>query len=636
MFQYHYIVPSLLVLIVFVVYYFSMPRLDIKMNHTFLWMLAIESLIILADVLSSRADDNFSSYPVWLLYVLNMTFFVLFEVRILLFFRFTANILHLERDSDSKKIRIYEIVFFLTEAITLSSFFTGAVFRITETGYQRGPLYDILYLCFFFYIGLSLLLLYLYHSRLNRYALISAFGYNIVLIIGNIFRILMPKYLIMNTFCLIGIIIIYLSFEDPILFLEMEGGVFNQLAFREKMNEIVGEKPYRVFAFVLKNYNDAREIYGGDQMDQGIAMICRYLTEKYPTQTVFYLRGGRFAILGNSQMDWEQMRDDLQSRFIKTWRADYVELDLDAAYVQVGSSSRMNTVERIVNNLYIALDNAGQAKDSENNLIDLDGLEEIDRQVMVKRSLEKALEEGEVEIFLQPLVDAKTGKVTCAEALVRIRDTDGKLILPGEFISIAEKSGKIAQMGEQVFERTCRFIRDYSPETWGIQWINVNLSPLQCMRKDLGEHFSRILNKYQVAPDKIHLEITEESMIDVSTLLKQIHTLQDGGFQFVLDDYGSGYSNLTRVKRYPFSNIKLDMELVWDYYKERDVLLPTMIEAFKKMKFSVTAEGIESKEMADVMVELGCDYLQGFYFSKPLPVDEFAAKYKNQNKQDIS
>jgi EAL domain-containing protein (putative c-di-GMP-specific phosphodiesterase class I) len=108
--------------------------------------------------------------------------------------------------------------------------------------------------------------------------------------------------------------------------------------------------------------------------------------------------------------------------------------------------------------------------------------------------------------------------------------------------------------------------------------------------------------------------------------------LRKANFQFVLDDYGSGYSNLTRVRHYPFVNIKLDMEVVWDYHRERDSLLPNIVKAFTQMGFSITAEGIETAEMADSLTEIGCDYLQGFFFDKPLPVDEFVAKYAGAGK----
>ena len=116
-------------------------------------------------------------------------------------------------------------------------------------------------------------------------------------------------------------------------------------------------------------------------------------------------------------------------------------------------------------------------------------------------------------------------------------------------------------------------------------------------------------------------------MIDYALLQKQIQTMRNTGFQFVLDDYGSGYSNVSRLKHCPFVNIKLDMELVRDYEKNHDSLLPALVQTFKQMEFTITAEGVENWETVKDMANIGCDFLQGFYFSEPLPAEEFAKTY---------
>ena len=135
------------------------------------------------------------------------------------------------------------------------------------------------------------------------------------------------------------------------------------------------------------------------------------------------------------------------------------------------------------------------------------------------------------------------------------------------------------------------------------------------------------MNDYNIPPEKIHLEITEEAMIDFDLLNKQMQIMTEAGFLFVLDDYGRGYSNVARMKKCPFTNIKLDMEFVWDYFKEKDKILPTLVQTIKQMGFTVTAEGIEDYDMAEAMKEVGCDYLQGFHFSRPLSVEDFLTKY---------
>ena len=220
-------------------------------------------------------------------------------------------------------------------------------------------------------------------------------------------------------------------------------------------------------------------------------------------------------------------------------------------------------------------------------------------------------------------MDSRTGKRVAAEALVRLRDENGKLIRPDLFISLAEQEGYIVRLGEQVLAKVCEFIRDNDMEALGVQWINVNLSPVQFMSHDIPARFTQILKDYGVNEQLIHLEITEQSMIDFSLLRDQITGLHQHGFQFALDDYGSGYSNMTRVQQYPFTNIKIDMEVVRNYCREKNMLLPALIQGFKKMNLSITAEGIETEEMADIMRDISCDYLQGYYFSRPVPMAEF-------------
>lgn len=232
-------------------------------------------------------------------------------------------------------------------------------------------------------------------------------------------------------------------------------------------------------------------------------------------------------------------------------------------------------------------------------------------------------------MFLQPLISTKTNRVIGAEALARVRDANGDIMPPGIFIPVAEKNGYINLLGEQMFEKACEFVSTHDLNAIGLSWINVNLSPVQFLQNDLCTKFSEILKKYNVNADKVHLEITEEAMIDYALLQKQIQNMKSAGFEFVLDDFGAGYSNVTRLKHYPFINIKVDMEVVWDYFKTHEAILPALIKAFKNMGFTVTAEGIENEEMAEGMKSLGCDYLQGFYFSRPIPAEEFAQKYSN-------
>ena len=622
MYNYTLIIPSILVLFTLLAFFFMRRRLPIRMNRTFVTLLAVQLSVVTLDITSSLVDENYGLYPSWAIWAINLAYFMTFIFRIYLFYQFTLDVLSIDRIRPLA--RLSQLPFWLSELVCLSSPWTGAVFSVGATGYQRGPFYDVLYLCFGFYLAVSFALLFMNRRKARRNVVMGGVAYNLVLVLGNVTRILLPKYLVMDTFCVVAILVIYLAFLNPDLYLSERGSVFNMRGFRLIMAELSQNQRYRMLAFVLQNYNRERTILGGEQMDQVIRQINHYLSHDFPKFMPFYLRGGRFVLVTTGGASLEDARQRISERFRHPWHIGTGDLGLSVDFAMLNSDANLGSADRIINNLVLALANPRRAGQSSDGAIDI---QELDRQVDILYSLEQALEHDGVEIFLQPVADSRTGKIVAAEALARIRDKDGKIIPPGLFIPIAERSGYINRLGEQVFEKTCAFIQQHDIASAGLLWINVNLSPIQCMQRSLPERFNKILLQYQVPVSNIHLEITEQSMVDYSNLQQQIQGLQDSGFQFVLDDFGSGYSNLTRVKHYPFINIKIDMEVVWDYFRDRDGLLPTIIDGFHSMGFSITAEGIENEEMARALTEIGSDYLQGYLFSKPLPPEEFMLKY---------
>ena len=623
-----YLISNLLVLLVFLGYYLAMPRLNNRRDRAFLALLSSQAAVmVLSIAIDAQRLGEWTPHS-FTLSALYTGWCVLFLFNSFCSLLFTACILGLRAEEYPRQFWAASSIFLLSEAVMLSNGLTHAVYTLDGGVFRPGPLYWLFCLSVFFAL-LSLALILFFSRRLTAAERFSAVLSAGILLAGYVIRLFINTNLSVNTACLLSSIILYLTFENPHLYLAGRGSAFNITGFRMVMEEALGKKHWRLLSFVLRDYIDMRGIYGGRQINLGVALISDYLVKTWPEFQVFYLKSGRFALLGTENLDFDLVRGEIYRRFQSPWTAADAELDLSAVFVQMEAGSGPDTVDGILNYLFMAYDNIGEALPLSDGLIDPGTIREIDYMVDVKRALERAVEQNEVEIFLQPLFDGKARCLAGAEVLSRIRDEHGSLISPSVFVPIAEKNGRINLMGEQVLEKTCQFVRDHDLSTMGLNWLNVNLSPIQCMKTDLSRRFSDILHQYGVSTNIIHLEITEQSVLDIPRLESQIQILQRSGFRFSLDDYGSGYSNLSRVKQYPFANIKLDMGVVWDYYrdKEKDVLLPTVVRAFKDMGFSVTAEGIETKEIADAMCDLGCDYLQGYYFSKPLPVQEFVEKY---------
>ena len=405
--------------------------------------------------------------------------------------------------------------------------------------------------------------------------------------------------------------------------------MFNNKAFSEYLEEINGKKPYSVLAFIIHNYRDLREMYGARQMDVGVELIGSFLLNEFPDMEIFYCRSGKFAILGDETLELEadNIRKKIEERFESSWNSDDTDIYFDVSFVYIKPGKKGLSTNTIINVLIQSLGKVANAGSEDYVLIDEKMVHSTEQDAEIKRILENAIDLNQVEVFLQPIVDAATQKMVGAEALARIRDDDGKLISPGLFIPIAEQNGRINQLGEQVLDKVCKFVAASDMEKMGLNWINVNLSPIQFVRHDLKERLERIIGENRVAPSYIHFEVTEQSFIDEGLLFKQIHSIQKSGFYFVLDDYGSGYSNPARLKKCPFIGVKMDMSLVWEYAKKPDELLPNMVSTYSKLGFLITAEGVEDENMAKMMTDIGCDYLQGYYFDRPLTMDEFIAKY---------
>lgn len=627
MWNYNLVVPNFVLLATFLVFYFSKPRLPLRQNKTFLKILLLEISLIFADLFSSFCSEQYGHFSLRYLRFINTIYFVLFLMRSFYFFIFTIDVLKLRNSNKGFLYYVYMSVFVVSMFIAISNLFTNTIFAITERGYSSWRFYDLIYVFSLFYILLAFILIISNRAKLRRSFFITALTFNAILFVGYIVRKLFPYYLIMDSFCILAIIIIYITYENPFLHIESRSGVFNKNALTDTFAEMRNSETQLIFSFAIHNYNEMREIYSGPQIDRGLSLIGEFLHTLYPYLSLFYANNGMFVILGKDGSLCDNLMDEIDTRFTMPWQGEHkVELYLDVGFVQVEPGLKIKNPDLLTTALFSALSNVSTV-DGASVIITSETINAIEHTTEIKRSVERAVEHDAVELFLQPLVEAKSRKLVGAEALARIRSSDGELLQPSSFIPIAEKNGRISILGEQMFERACKFVHDHDIKALGLNWINVNLSPIQFLRRDLSESFLTILNRYGVSADKIHLEITEESMVDYALLNKQIANMKRQGFHFVLDDYGKGYSNVTRLKRFPFINVKIDMELVWDFFKLQDDILPTLVQTFKKMNFSITAEGIENEEMAVAMENIGCDYLQGFLFSQPLTVDEFVKKY---------
>ncbi|MCR5208838.1 MAG: EAL domain-containing protein [Lachnospiraceae bacterium] len=259
-------------------------------------------------------------------------------------------------------------------------------------------------------------------------------------------------------------------------------------------------------------------------------------------------------------------------------------------------------------------------------------LESLRNRAEIRDAVRRGCNSGAFKVYYQPIWSKKKGKVVSAEALVRLSDPILGMIYPDDFIDVAEESGLINELGKIVFENVCRFYSEKRPDRHGLKWIEINVSPYQLCDRDLTDTFLKLLREYNVPVSFINLELTEtaDSMSD-GRMNETLKELRDLGFSFSMDDYGTGYSNLSSLVSGNYKLVKVDKSILWNAdNKEGDDLLIKVMEILNSMNIETLQEGVETKEQLDKVTGLGCDLIQGYYFSKPVPEEEFVEYIKNQ------
>ena len=250
----------------------------------------------------------------------------------------------------------------------------------------------------------------------------------------------------------------------------------------------------------------------------------------------------------------------------------------------------------------------------------------------IESSMEEALENREFKVVYQPKTITKTEKVTGAEALVRW-NKNGEMISPGKFIPLFEKNKFIIKLDLYIFEQVCQDMNCWREKYGFMPIIGVNFSKTHFIDENFIKDYVEITDKYRIPRNKIDLEITESAAIDENIdTIKILNKIKEQGFTISIDDFGTGYSSLSMIQSMPIDIIKIDKVFVdkADLQSQNNIINYIMVIA-KHLGVKTIVEGVETKEQVEFIRKLGCDVIQGYYYSKPISREEFE-EYFNQNQ----
>jgi diguanylate cyclase (GGDEF)-like protein len=387
----------------------------------------------------------------------------------------------------------------------------------------------------------------------------------------------------------------------------------------------------------LDGFKEVNDIYGhhiGDRLLKSVSAGLNVIACEFDA-SLSRLGGDEFAFILDGGLALERGEDMARAvlAFLQT------PIDIEGRITRVGMSIGMATgtgtekAAELLRRADVAMYAAkGQGKNQ--HFLYTPGLDaERNSRIRLAEQMKAALANKEIEVEFQPIVDASSHKIQGVEALARWTLPDGQKVSPDEFIGITEEFGLIDELGNQVLAIACR-----EAKAWNGVTLSVNISPAQFRNPNFLGSLTAIVDKSGFPRDRLELEITEGYLIDNRDKTRPIiEFLLAEGFKVTLDDFGSGYSSIGYLREFNFGKLKIDKSLVQDMVAEasaRSIIIAAASIA-KGMEMTVTGEGVEHEEQAEMLRLLGCDTLQGYYFGRPQSAQSFFALLESQ-KQDRS
>ena len=624
---YHYDIAAFFVSLVVLFNVFIKQRIPTRVSKAFKFLAIDLFFANIFDIITIFTISYYSMVPVWLNYLLNILSLLTYNSLPVFYIISIISSTMTEDEKFPQKVKFFVFIpITLVILLIITTPITKSVIYFDSTGkYCIGPLFDVLTVTGFIY-----LIMVAVHGIMKRKSLRTEQAVTIIvytlstiiaLIISNIYiSLLIPLF-----FASLSVLITYLSLDNPSEYTDPIMDIYNKKAFMiTTASYYNSNKSFYVLGVQLEGISYLNESIGYNNLNKLLILLARRLCGICGKNNIFRLSGSKLAIIFNpDEKNIDDKLLELQLLFTQTVKVSNIELSpkVKMALFQCPEAAdhyvKLNDL--IFDTLNSPLAESGKIFNANKNV-----LEKSRREYIIVQILKQALSQNKFEVYYQPIYSVKDKKFTTAEALVRLNNSELGFVSPEEFIPLAERNGLILLIGEFVFRSVCKFIIHNRIWEKGIEYIHVNLSVIQCMQEKMHEQLLSIMDYYGLEYKYIQLEVTETAAVASSdTLLKNMELLIEKNMNFALDDYGTGYSNTSSILKYPFRCIKLDKSIIWASMKNQKAkkLLLHTIAMFKDMGIELVAEGIETQEMADELIKMKCDYLQGFLYSKPITSD---------------
>ena len=627
MYNADFLIAAVVILLLVLRNFLDQKRAEDLNSRVFLFFAVIGILDVIAELVSNyyitSGDGDFG-----LAAVVTTTIFYLFQALLPYALLCYIMTLHDNKLISVKKMLLAGLATILLASIVLTNPFTEKLFYFdVSAGYVEGPWYRLMYYSALFHLAVILILVISWRKEFGPRKTKVILDILILCGCGVVIQLLYYPLLMTGFGMSLGILALFLTINNPNANRDSLTGVYNHLYLTRRSDELIAAgKSFHIitiYLYQLKHINKVAGVEGGDY----ILQLTAKKLEELCGSRVFRITGKRFLVLTMSLQEYEYYITQIKKMFETDMQLD---ADSSKPATPVILSGIVHGQKLGTSGLMLEYEEYLESLSLQNGMIEVI---QDDQQTMdgflynkkVEQYLHTAIAQDLFEVYYQPVYSTEKNDFVTLEALSRLHHPELGWIAPDVFIQIAEKNHMIEQITDLQFKRVCMFINEHRDLMKKLFNIKVNLSSLDLMRSDCSSHFIRMMDDMDIHHDWIQFEITETVATEYNAGLGMVvDGFMAAGVRLCLDDFGSGYANLNTVMRLPFSAIKIDRTLLFDICndKKRAMFYQSIIETFHRMGYSIVSEGVETEEEMSLLSSWGVDMIQGYYFSRPLPVEE--------------
>lgn len=629
MFNYSFNVAAILVfiLIIFVAFYKKMYVLKTTRLLIIASVLSILSCVLEVIFVFTNNDDLNTFYLTLYIWLRNIIYFCILDY----------TIYSLRADVYIKKNKwLYSslIPLFSTLICFIINLFSRNIFYVHNQEIIKGTYSWLIYVIVGYYIVFSFITLFTswtnFVIKKNKLLIIVIFSISITILVQVFFCNFFFEMFAISLF--IGIILLTIERKEDIIANGLKCS--NKKLFLTDMKIYYNYGiPFNVIVIKINEFKGQKTSTSQKQLE---AILNKFITTLDNSLNLYqlehhtyYLNDGVFSV------SFKKKPDDIKKILLSTFENKWVnDIGLqDICVLSVDSVSDIKSYDTFIDVCLHMEDYITFTKD--NNFVIYNEYA-LDNKILLDISypelIQTAIDEDKFEVFYQPIYNCSNKSFSQGEALLRLRTSEGYMF-PSKLIEISEKNHNIEKVTNIVFEKVCKFVSSDDFKKLNLNFIEINVSSYEIVKKSFSDRIIEISNKYNINPKKICFDITEKaSLIDEEIFFKNMARLISYGFNFCLDGYGYGYSSITRMMKYPINIIKFDKSFI-SHEDDKDMksIVASHINMLKDINKDILIGGVETKESVDYFISLGVNYLQGYYYSLPLKEDEFVTFILDNN-----